>query len=157
MAKKRKGIAKPRHQPFLQEYNFEITVVVLLALGIFLLVEDMEIKHYLYIVIKAIFFAIGKIFKLLMNGAFFLVKQFEVSDLVGISLILLAIILIANRWRERMIDRFSQLNNCPECGGHIHRIRRNLKQKVLSVVYFVNVKHYHCKSCSYKGIKLVKR
>ena len=61
MAQKRKGIAKPRHQPFLQEYNFEITVVVLLALGIFLLVEDMEIKHYLYIFIKAIFFAIGKL------------------------------------------------------------------------------------------------
>ena len=136
MAQKRKGIAKPRHQPFLQEYNFEITVVVLLALGIF---------------------AIGKVIKWLRDGTIFVVKQFEVSDLVGISLILLAIILIANRWRERMIERFSQLNNCPECGGHIHRIRRNLKQKVLSVVYFVNVKQYHCKSCSYKGIKLVKR
>ena len=157
MVQKRKGIAKPRHQPFLQEYNFEITVVVLLALGIFLLVEDMEIKHYLYIFIKAIFFAIGKVIKWLRDGTIFVVKQFEVSDLVGISLILLAVILIANRWRERMIERFTQLNNCPECGGHIHRIRRNLKQTVLSVVYFVDVKHYHCKSCSYKGIKLVKR
>jgi len=77
--------------------------VVLLALGIFLLVEDMEIKHYLYIFIKAIFFAIGKVIKWLRDGTIFVVKQFEVSDLVGISLILLAIILIANRWRERMI------------------------------------------------------
>ena len=157
MAQKRKGIAKSRPQPFLQEYNFEITVVVLLALGIFLLVEDMEIKHYLYIFIRAIFFAIGDIIKLFKHGFIFVYNQFEQSDLVGISLILLAVILIANRWRERMIERFSQLNKCPKCGGHIHRIRRNLKQKVLSVVYFVNVKHYHCKSCSYKGIKLVKR
>jgi len=157
MAKKRKGIAKSHHQPFLNEYNFEITVVVLFALGIFLLVEDMEIKHYLYIFIRAIFFAIGNVIRWLMDATIFVVKQFEVSDLVGISLILLAVILIANRWRERMIERFSQSNNCPECGNHIHRIRRNLKQKVLSIVYFVNVKYYQCKSCNYKGIKLVKR
>ena len=46
MAKKRKGIAKPRHKPFLVEYSFEIKVVILFALGIFLLVEELDIKHY---------------------------------------------------------------------------------------------------------------
>ena len=86
MAKKRKGIAKPRHQPFLQEYNFEITVVVLLALGIFLLVEDMEIKHYLYIFIKAIFFAIGKVIKWLGNGSFHrIIRNVPVDDPLAID------------------------------------------------------------------------
>ena len=47
MAKKRKGIAKPRHQPFLVEYSFEIKVVILFTLGIFLLVEQLEIKYYI--------------------------------------------------------------------------------------------------------------
>ncbi len=57
MAKKRKGIAKPRHQPFLVEYSFEIKVLILFALGIFLLVEELEIKHYIYSFCKAnIFF-----------------------------------------------------------------------------------------------------
>ena len=56
MAKKRKGIAKPRHQPFLVEYSFEIKVVILFALGIFLLVEELEIKYYIYTFIRLIFF-----------------------------------------------------------------------------------------------------
>ena len=56
MAQKRKGITKPRHQPFLLEYSFEIKVVILFALGIFLLVEELEIKNYIYTFIKQIFF-----------------------------------------------------------------------------------------------------
>ena len=61
MAKKRKGIAKPRHQPFLEEYSFEIKVVILLALGIFLLVEELEIKQYIWNFIALIFFSIGSL------------------------------------------------------------------------------------------------
>ena len=88
MAKKRKGIAKSRHQPFLAEYSFEIKVVILFALGIFLLIEDLEIKNYIYTFIRFIMFTIGDIIIWLRNNTLFIIKQFEVSDLVGISLII---------------------------------------------------------------------
>jgi hypothetical protein len=157
MAQKRKGIAKPRHQPFFKEYNFEITVLFLIALGIFLLVEKMEIKHYIFVFIKTILFTVGDFIKLLRDGTIFVVDKFEVSDLVGISLILFALFLIANRWRERMIVRYSVLKNCPECGGNLHRIRREFNHKLTSFFYFIEVKHYHCKICDYTGIKMAKR
>lgn len=157
MAQKRKGIIKPRHEPFLKEYNFEIKVVLLLGLGIFLLVEDLEIKHYIYLFIRKVLVTTGGGIAWFRDGLFFLANKVEASDIVGISLILYVLFLIANRWRERMIERFSQLVDCPECGGTLHRIRRNLNHKFLSVLYFVNVKHYHCKACSYKGMKLVKK
>ena len=157
MPKARKGILKSKRKLFYQEYNFEITVVALIALGIFLLIEDLEIKHYLYEFVKAIFFTIGNFIELLRDGTIFIIEKFEISDLVGISLILLAFFLIANRWRERLIERYSVLKNCPDCNGDLQRIKRDFNQKVTSFIYFLTVKNYHCKSCSYKGFKLVRK
>ena len=157
MPKERKGIPKPKRKLFYQEYNFEITVVVLIALGVFLLIEDLEIKHYLYEFIKVIFFTIGKFIKLLQNGSILIIKIFEISDLVGISLILFALFLIANRWRERMIERYSVLRNCPDCNGDLQRIKRDFNQKMTGFLSFLTVKNYHCKSCNYKGFKLVRK
>jgi len=157
MPKARKGIPKPKRKLFYQEYNFEITVVVLIALGVFLLVEEMEIKHYLYEFIKVIFFTIGNFIKLIRDGSIFIIDKFEISDLVGISLILLAFFLIANRWRERMIERYSVLNNCPNCNGNLQRIKRDFNQKVTGIIYYLTVKNYRCKTCNYKGFKLVRK
>ena len=156
MPKTRKGIPKPKQKLFYNEYNFEITVVILIALGIFLLVEELEIKHYLYEIVKMTLFSVGDFIKLIRNGTMIFVKMFEISDIVGISLILFALYLVVNRWRERMIDRYAFLRECPDCGGDLNRIRRNLNQKLTSLFYFVTVKHYQCKSCNYKGIKMVK-
>ena len=157
MPKERKGIPKPKRKLFYQEYNFEITVVALISLGVFLLIEDLEIKHYLYEFIKVIFFTIGNLIKMLRDGSIFIINKFEISDLVGISLILLALFLIANRWRERLIERYSVLRNCPDCNGDLQRIKRDFNQKVTGFLYFVIVKNYHCKSCDYKSFKLVRK
>ena len=157
MPRERKGIVKSSQRSYFREYNFEITVVVLIALGIFLIVEDLEIKYYIYQFVKAFFFGIGHIIKLIQNGTIYVVSQFETSDLVGISLILLAIFLLAGRWRDRIIERHVTLTECPNCGGHLVRTHRELNHKIMSFIYFVTVKHYHCKVCKYKGIKMVKR
>ena len=157
MPKERKGIPKPKRKLFYQEYNFEITVVLLIALGVFLLVEELEIKHYLYGFIKVIFFTIGNFIKFLRDTSIYIIDKFEISDLVGISLILLAIFLIANRWRERMIERYSVLKNCPDCNGDLQRIKRDFNQKMTGYIYFLTVKNYRCKSCNYNGFKLVRK
>ena len=157
MPKERKGIPKQKRKLFYQEYNFEITVVILIALGVFLLIEDLEIKHYLYEFIKVILFTIGTFIELLRDTSIFIIDKFEISDLVGISLILLALFLIANRWRERMIERYSVLRNCPDCNGDLQRIKRDINQKMTGLLYFLTVKNYHCKSCNYTGFKLLRK
>ena len=156
MKQKRKGITKPKNKAFHKEYSFEIKVIILFTLGIFLLVEDLEIKHYIYAFIRTIFFTIGNGIKTIKDLMIFLIKQFEVSDIVGISLILYVIFLIANRWRERIIDRHTSLTSCMKCGGDIKRVRKNWKHKAMGILYFVSVKHYQCKSCMHKDIKLIK-
>ena len=157
MPRERKGIVKSSQRSYFREYNFEFTVVVLIALGIFLIVEALEINYYIYPCVKGFFFGIGHIIKLIQNGTIYVVSQFETSDLVGISLILLAIFLIAKRWRDRIIERHSILTECPNCNGHLVRTHRELNHKIMSFIYFITVKNYHCKVCKYKGIKMVKQ
>ena len=157
MKQKRKGLTRPRQNTFYKEYSFEIKVIILFTLGIFLLVEELEIKQYIFEFIRIIFFTIGDGIKWLRDSIIFLIKQFEVSDIVGISLILYVFYLVANRWRDRMIDRYSNLDICPKCGSpEIHRIRKDWNHKIISILYFVNVKNYQCKKCSHKEMKLIK-
>ena len=157
MKQKRKGLIKPRQNSFHKEYSFEIRVILLFTLGIFLLIEDLEIKQYIFEAIRTIFFNIGLGIKWFRDSILFLIKQFEVSDIVGISLILYVVYLVANRWRDRMIDRYMDLSSCPQCGsGEIQRIKKNLKHKIMGIIYFAKVKHYQCKQCGHKEIKLVK-
>ena len=158
--KERKGIKKHKRQgSFISEYNYEITIVVLIALGIFLLVEDLEIKHYMYLGLRWFLFSIGDIIKGIRDNIILLLEKdlFELSDLVGISLILFALHLAAKRWRDREIERYSELSICPNCGGKLQRVQRTPKQKIISLFYVAQVKNYSCRECEFKGIKMSKK
>ena len=157
MKQKRKGLTRSRQNTFYKEYSFEIKVIILFTLGIFLLVEELEIKQYIFEFIRIILFTTGRAIEWSRDSIIFLIKQFEPSDIVGISLILYVFYLVANRWRNRMIDRYSDLAECPKCGSsEIHRIKKSWNHKVISILYFVNVKNYQCKKCSHKEMKLIK-
>ena len=91
------------------------------------------------------------------EGKIFEKDIFELSDLVGISLILFALHLAAKRWRDREIERYSELSNCPKCGGKLQHVQRTPKQKIISFFYVAQVKHYSCRSCTYAGIKMSKK
>ena len=158
--KERKGIKKQKRQEsFIREYNYEITIVVLIALGIFLLVEDLEIKHYMYLGLRWFLFSIGDIIKGIRDNVILLLEKdfFEVSDLVGISLILLALHLAAKRWRDREIERYSELSTCPKSGGKLQRVQRTPKQKIISFFYAAQIKYYGCRECEFRGIKMLKK
>ena len=158
--KERKGIKKQKRQEsFIREYNYEITIVALIALGVFLLVEDLEIKHYMYLGLRWFLFSIGDIIKGIRDNVILLLEKdlFELSDLVGISLILFALHLAAKRWRDREIERYSELSICPKCGGKLQRVQRTPKQKIISFFYVAQVKYYSCRECEFNGIKMLKK
>ena len=101
--RKRKKINNNKNT-FFQEYNFELLVLGLFGLGFFLLWEDWDIRKnaWIFITTTAQFFVtflgdisfnIGKIFK----------KYGKPSDIIGIVLILIAMILVLNRARIRII------------------------------------------------------
>ncbi len=154
---KRKGIKKEKHKSFLKEYNYELTAVSLILLGIFLLVENLEIKYYIYIFLQKIFFSLIFILSKIFNAFVIIIKQFETSDIVGIALTLIGFYMLLKIWRDREVSRNSYLQNCPECGGNLRRIPRTSKQKVSGIIFGSKIKHYSCNICDYKGIKMSKK
>ena len=72
-------------------------------------------------------------------------KNYELSDIVGVFLILFALNLAAKRWRDREIRRSPSLNECPKCGKKLQRIQRTFKQKIVSKIYFAKIKTIYAK------------
>ena len=156
MVQKRKVRTKAQKRSFLKEYNFEINVILLFGLGVFLLIEDLEIKEYIALALRIIILGIGNFIITLRDFTISIIKLFEISDLVGITFIFFAIYLVINRWKERMIFRSQLLIDCPDCGGKISRVHKKSLHRILGIIFFLNIKNYKCNKCSYKGIKLSK-
>lgn len=80
-----------------------------MALGIFLLVQNMLIKQFIYEIIRNIVLSLSDLVKIIGSIFFVLVKMIEISDLFGISITFYVLHLVTNRQQERLIKRFSKV------------------------------------------------
>ncbi len=154
---KRKHHHRRNEKSIWSEFRFEIFIAFLFFLGVFLLVEQMEIKatifYWISTAIRTSANAVYSVARLIRDT----ISQVETSDIVGIVLILTSLVLIALRFRKKVIHRYSTLYSCPECGGDLHRTHRNTSQKLLELVLYAKIKHYKCKQCSYGGIQITEK
>lgn len=131
---------------FLRSYWFEISAVVLFALGVFLLVERMKIKTFIFDALEWLAHRV--------NRAVSLISEIEKSDIVGIVLILVAIWMMCYSARRTMLRRAPNLDSaepCPKCGGHLGRRHPGPLQRLLAAVMRVRIKHYACRDCSFRA------
>ena len=157
MNEKRKVISKRSTNSLFHEYNFEIKVTSLMALGIFLLVENMEIKHFIYEIIKNVAFSFGDLVKLIGSIFLVLIKKIEISDLVGLVLIGLAGFLITLRTRIRLLTKYQKIQECPECkpGYKLKRIQKKLKHRIINIILRLRVYNYQCQKCHKKQLVIL--
>jgi len=144
-----------RHRTsFWSEFRFEITVTLLLLTGIALLVEKFEIRRTVWHWIQeAIKFLSGHFSNLAQRSIDF-IMSFKLSNSIGILLILIAFFMIFNRFRKKMIVRYSLLDTCPNCDSDLRRIHRTWQHKLIGYFMWADVKNYECKKCDYRGIKM---
>ena len=103
MKRKRKKSNTKKEVSFFKEYNFEITVFGMFLLGVFLLVEKMEISQTLFKIIKAMIFLFADFIKSIRDSIYDILRWLEISDLVGVILILFALYLVTLRIRVRLL------------------------------------------------------
>ena len=110
MQRKRKKPIDKKRKSFLQEYNFEITVFSMITLGVFLLVEQMEISQTIFILMKKLVFLFADTIKIIRDKIYEIFDWIEISDLVGLVLIGFAGFLITIRTRIRLLTKYQKIH-----------------------------------------------
>jgi hypothetical protein len=152
--RKRKRI-KSDGKTFYQEYNFEILILGLFTLGFFLLWEKWNIKSLVWSSITSIALFVITFLRNVSVRIGSLLSGVETSDLIGIILILIAIALVLNRTRLRIIERHPNLTSCPKCDAGLRRVHRKTKHIIQGFVFFCKIKRFKCRSCSFDGVAMI--
>ena len=152
----RKRVKKNKKtESFYRKYDFELIVLGLLLSGFFLLWEPWHIKSIVWNFITKTARTGVILIRDIAVGLGTIISGVEISDLVGIALILIALILVINRARIRFIKSHLNISSCPQCEGGLHQTHRKMKHKLLEVLLFCKVKRYSCRKCSFDGIGMV--
>jgi len=140
----------------LKEYRIEIAVVLLILLGIFLLVERMELQSLIANGLQVLQTSLKKLLLLIKIGLEFYISNLSLSDFVGWVLLVLAIGLAI--WMVRFRFKHSptfQASSCPKCGSALHRVHRKYFDRFLSRTLFPHARRYRCANseCHWTGLR----
>lgn len=146
---------KRRVPQLIGSYWVEILIALGLALSIFLLFEQMNIRGTLLGWAQA---AIGDSNSALDRLSETFVRfrsRLGLSELIAIPMLIGICALIAWRVRWRL-QRAAALTDirCPKCGSSIHRVHRYFLDRMISLV--VPVHRYHCsgRDCGWSGLRV---
>jgi len=139
---------------FWSEWWAEILIGLLLAFGVFLLFEKMQIRQTLLRWLQKGWAALLSLVGGAQDGVVRFFQSRTLSDLIGILFLVsaLAIILWRIRWRLLNTVRYTG-RQCPRCGSALHRVHRRGLDRALNVA--VPVRRYRCdnRECHWNGLR----
>jgi hypothetical protein len=107
------------------------------------------IFHTMRLVWRTVSGAVGA----LIHTVIYHILPITLSDLIGLVLIVLSIVIVLRRVRMRLIQRLTG-STCPICGGDLRRSRRNRLDRLISLL--LPVRPYRCRNreCHWKGLRV---
>ena len=154
MKRKRKKPNNAENMSFLKEYSFELTVFSMVIFGVFLLVENMEISKTIFKLIKIMLFSFADFIKIIRDLLINTLNILELSDIVGVILILFAFYLILIRIRLRLLIIYPKIYECTHCdsSSKLKRIQKKFKHRIIHFVFRLRVYYYQCQDCYKKQL-----
>ncbi len=114
----------------------------------------MEIKETILQIVVGLFQGGSHVVARLLNGFKEYLLSFEVSDIFGFILIIIALLMITTRARYQLIVHYSDINNCPFCEGDLRHIHRTTGQRLLSFFLRIKIRRYRCKECGEVSVRM---
>ena len=139
-----------------KEYKVEILIVLLVLLGIFLLVERIELQSLTANGIEVLQTTLKRLDILLKTGVKFYILSLSPSDFIGWVLLILAIVIVVWLIRHRFTNSTTiQAAACPRCGSPLHRVHRKYFDRLLSQTFLPHARRYRCanSSCRWTGLR----
>jgi hypothetical protein len=144
MARRKSGRAATR---FWSEWRLELTAIVIIGVGVFLLVENLDMSGMVRDWILDLLHSLVEIFFAVIDAASGLLRP---SNLLGMALMIAGVGLLI--WRTRVrVARMAHLQatSCPSCGSTLEKRHRRLWGRIVSLI--VPVRRYRCRSCEWNG------
>ena len=142
---------------FIKKYYFEVIVFLLIILGLFLLIEDFDLKLF----IQSIF---SEIYQLLKNSYTFLLGSFsgglkliKLSNLLGFIILFFSFILVLRRWKNRILSNSISSKECIKCESLSNRVKTSIKSKVLEFIFKLKIRKYQCRKCNFSYLSVKKK
>jgi len=127
---------KNKKKSLFTKYSFELLILFLLFTGVFLLVENMEIKTTIVIYLNVLMKTSLQIFQFIIITFTDFFQSREGSDIIGIGLIFIAIILLYFRYKKIFLTKWNSGKNCSECETKMVRKRKEFKHIMLAKIFF---------------------
>ena len=141
-------------RPFWREYLTEIVLAGIFLIGIFLLVERIDIRMTLWHGLSSFIVGLASGLELALGQSIQRITSMTLSDLVGLTLIVAALVAVLwrVRWRLTHDKRFTS-DTCPVCGSELHRTHRTRLDHIINI--FVPARRHQCKNheCGWSGLR----
>jgi hypothetical protein len=141
---------------FIKEYRIELTAALAILLGVFLLVERLELREFLRDFLQALQDSSGTFIQVAGEKARAYILDFTLSDVVGWVLIVIMVSFIVWRVRHRFAsDETWRARECPKCNGPLVRIHRRRLDRILVWAFLPGGFRYLCKNktCRWSGLR----
>tara|TARA_B100000242_G_scaffold241741_1_gene181861 strand:- start:111 stop:593 length:483 start_codon:yes stop_codon:yes gene_type:complete len=154
MKRKRKKPNDSKNISLFKEYSFELTVFSMVIFGTFLLVENMEISQTLFKLGKSVLYFFADLIKAVRDLLINILNVLEISDMVGVILIVFALYLILIRIRIRLLMNYPKIYTCQHCesSSKLKRIQKKLKHRIIHFVLRLRIYYYQCQDCYKKQL-----
>jgi len=151
MSKQEHRSREPRPEPsFLRKFRLELLAGLFFGLGLFLLLERLEIKQIMFRACKWLLAFLRDVVSFPLD----IISHTQRSDIVGIIFLVLALLIIGARFRFRMIERQQVVDvdeRCPKCQNDLTRMHRKLIHRLLQLVFRVRITLYACEKCRFQA------
>ncbi len=148
---------KKNSQPRPSSIYLETIILSLLISGIYLLITDVPLQVILQNLIGSIGRNYYALKQAIVSSIQAMVYGMEFSNLMGILLMIISLILMLSRIRDRVISRSPSSHYCPSCSHRLHRIHRSRSQRIMSKLLHLSSGYYRCDSCGQSSIHFSKR
>jgi hypothetical protein len=141
---------------FLREFRIEVIAILLALLGVFLLVEQIEIRSTLRNWLSSSSGWLAQLAHAAIDSLVHYIQSFSPSDLVGWILIFSTTVFLV--WRIRYHFLHSErwrAHACPRCGSSLHRIHRTNLDRLLTRTLLPKGNRYLCSNpeCRWTGLR----
>ena len=142
---------------FIKKYYFEVIVFLLIILGLFLLIEDFDLKLFIQSIFSRIYFLLKDSYTFLLGSFSGGLKLIKLSNLLGFIILFFSFILVLRRWKNRILSNSISSKKCIKCESLSNRVKTSFKSKVLEFIFKLKIRKYQCRKCNFSYLSVKKK